>query len=210
MCVSMCLLSGSPKGEDFSTAILKQKHRPNRLIVDEALSEDSSIVSLSQVCLCVHQVWKLTPEPRVCLFLDLCVYTRVRQRSCSSFVGTQWFWKDESGGKPCASCSLRTPVGMRRFEWTEWRATTYVSGLVMSLGRSYMAKVFYCGTMWRSFYVINLFDITVFTPALISSMGKRSMSSPSMTPLRGSQGTFLMFSSNHTSWRLTGRYTKVR
>ncbi|KAM4584406.1 transitional endoplasmic reticulum ATPase-like [Odontesthes bonariensis] len=37
-----------PKGEDFSTAILKQKHRPNRLIVDEALSEDSSIVSLSQ------------------------------------------------------------------------------------------------------------------------------------------------------------------
>jgi len=56
MCVSMCLLSGSPKGEDISTAILKQKHRPNRLIVDEALSEDSSIVSLSQVCLCVHQV----------------------------------------------------------------------------------------------------------------------------------------------------------
>ncbi|KAM6940564.1 transitional endoplasmic reticulum ATPase-like [Xenentodon cancila] len=37
-----------PKGEDFSTAILKQKHRPNRLVVDEALSEDSSIVSLSQ------------------------------------------------------------------------------------------------------------------------------------------------------------------
>uniref|UniRef100_A0AAQ5XVF9 Transitional endoplasmic reticulum ATPase n=2 Tax=Amphiprion ocellaris TaxID=80972 RepID=A0AAQ5XVF9_AMPOC len=40
--------SPSPKGEDFSTAILKQKHRPNRLIVDEALNEDSSIVSLSQ------------------------------------------------------------------------------------------------------------------------------------------------------------------
>lgn len=38
----------SSKGEDFSTAILKQKHRPNRLIVDEALSEDSSIVSLSK------------------------------------------------------------------------------------------------------------------------------------------------------------------
>uniref|UniRef100_A0A3Q1I6T9 Transitional endoplasmic reticulum ATPase n=1 Tax=Anabas testudineus TaxID=64144 RepID=A0A3Q1I6T9_ANATE len=44
----ICVLFGSPKGEDFSTAILKQKHRPNRLIVDEALSEDSSIVSLSQ------------------------------------------------------------------------------------------------------------------------------------------------------------------
>lgn len=37
-----------PKGEDFSTAILKQKYRPNRLVVDEALNEDSSIVSLSQ------------------------------------------------------------------------------------------------------------------------------------------------------------------
>uniref|UniRef100_A0AAX7VBX3 Transitional endoplasmic reticulum ATPase n=1 Tax=Astatotilapia calliptera TaxID=8154 RepID=A0AAX7VBX3_ASTCA len=44
----MRLLFGSPKGEDYSTAILKQKHRPNRLIVDEAVSEDSSIVSLSQ------------------------------------------------------------------------------------------------------------------------------------------------------------------
>ncbi|XP_029355415.1 transitional endoplasmic reticulum ATPase-like [Echeneis naucrates] len=40
--------SADPKGEDFSTAILKQKHRPNRLIVDEVLNEDSSIVNLSQ------------------------------------------------------------------------------------------------------------------------------------------------------------------
>uniref|UniRef100_A0A8D3DDC2 Transitional endoplasmic reticulum ATPase n=1 Tax=Scophthalmus maximus TaxID=52904 RepID=A0A8D3DDC2_SCOMX len=36
------------KGEDLSTAILKQKHRPNRLVVDEVTNEDSSIVSLSQ------------------------------------------------------------------------------------------------------------------------------------------------------------------
>uniref|UniRef100_A0A8B9JCS8 vesicle-fusing ATPase n=1 Tax=Astyanax mexicanus TaxID=7994 RepID=A0A8B9JCS8_ASTMX len=35
--------------EDFSTAILKQKSRPNRLIVDEANNEDNSIVCLSQV-----------------------------------------------------------------------------------------------------------------------------------------------------------------
>lgn len=56
----MCLLFGSPKGKDFSTAILKQKHRPNRLIVDEVLTdlnkahnEDGSIVSLSQVSVCV-------------------------------------------------------------------------------------------------------------------------------------------------------------
>lgn len=52
--VSMRLLCGRPKGEDFSTAILKEKHRPNRLIVDEALNEDSSIVSLLQVSFCVN------------------------------------------------------------------------------------------------------------------------------------------------------------
>lgn len=34
--------------EDFSTAILRQKHRPNRLVVDESHNDDSSIVSLSQ------------------------------------------------------------------------------------------------------------------------------------------------------------------
>ncbi|XP_029141180.1 transitional endoplasmic reticulum ATPase [Protobothrops mucrosquamatus] len=39
---------GDPKGEDYSTAILRQKHRPNRLVVDEAANEDNSIVSLSQ------------------------------------------------------------------------------------------------------------------------------------------------------------------
>ncbi|RXN18565.1 transitional endoplasmic reticulum ATPase-like protein [Labeo rohita] len=39
----------SPKSEDLSTAILKQKTRPNRLIVDEANNEDNSIVCLSQV-----------------------------------------------------------------------------------------------------------------------------------------------------------------
>ncbi|XP_034452989.1 transitional endoplasmic reticulum ATPase isoform X1 [Hippoglossus hippoglossus] len=40
--------AADPKGEDFSTAILKQKHRPNRLVVDENVSDDSSLVSLSQ------------------------------------------------------------------------------------------------------------------------------------------------------------------
>ncbi|XP_075758357.1 transitional endoplasmic reticulum ATPase-like [Pelodiscus sinensis] len=39
---------GDPKGEDYSTAILRQKHRPNRLVVDEAVNEDNSIVTLSQ------------------------------------------------------------------------------------------------------------------------------------------------------------------
>ncbi|KAG5278150.1 hypothetical protein AALO_G00095740 [Alosa alosa] len=40
--------AADPKAEDYSTAILKQKTRPNRLIVDEAINEDNSIVSLSQ------------------------------------------------------------------------------------------------------------------------------------------------------------------
>ncbi|XP_067877324.1 transitional endoplasmic reticulum ATPase-like isoform X2 [Heterodontus francisci] len=40
---------GDTKPDDVSTAILQQKHRPNRLIVDEAINDDSSIVSLSQV-----------------------------------------------------------------------------------------------------------------------------------------------------------------
>ncbi|XP_033929652.1 transitional endoplasmic reticulum ATPase-like isoform X2 [Melopsittacus undulatus] len=43
------MASGSDfKVDDLSTAILKQKNRPNRLIVDEAINEDNSVVSLSQ------------------------------------------------------------------------------------------------------------------------------------------------------------------
>ncbi|PKU35902.1 transitional endoplasmic reticulum atpase ter94 [Limosa lapponica baueri] len=43
------MASGSEsKADDLSTAILKQKNRPNRLIVDEAINEDNSVVSLSQ------------------------------------------------------------------------------------------------------------------------------------------------------------------
>ena len=43
--VSLC----STKNDDLATAILKQKSRPNRLIVDESINEDNSVVSLSQV-----------------------------------------------------------------------------------------------------------------------------------------------------------------
>lgn len=44
-----CVFFPSSKADDLSTAILKQKNRPNRLIVDEAINEDNSVVSLSQV-----------------------------------------------------------------------------------------------------------------------------------------------------------------
>lgn len=43
------LCQHSSKNDDLSTAILKQKSRPNRLIVDESINEDNSVVSLSQV-----------------------------------------------------------------------------------------------------------------------------------------------------------------
>lgn len=46
---SAVLFLSSSKADDLSTAILKQKNRPNRLIVDEAINEDNSVVSLSQV-----------------------------------------------------------------------------------------------------------------------------------------------------------------
>jgi len=35
--------------DDLSTAILRSKERPNRLLVEEAINEDNSVVSLSQV-----------------------------------------------------------------------------------------------------------------------------------------------------------------
>ncbi len=59
LCIDIMCVLNSPKSEDFSTAILKQKIRPNRLIVDEANNEDNSIVCLSQVIyllLCVYLI----------------------------------------------------------------------------------------------------------------------------------------------------------
>lgn len=35
-------------GEDLATAILRKKDRPNRLLVDEAVADDNSVVALSQ------------------------------------------------------------------------------------------------------------------------------------------------------------------
>ena len=35
--------------DDLATAILRKKERPNRLLVEEAINEDNSVVTLSQV-----------------------------------------------------------------------------------------------------------------------------------------------------------------
>uniref|UniRef100_A0A8C1YMZ7 Transitional endoplasmic reticulum ATPase n=1 Tax=Cyprinus carpio TaxID=7962 RepID=A0A8C1YMZ7_CYPCA len=74
--------------EDYSTAILKQKVRPNRLIVDEANNEDNSIVCLSQVKMEELQLFRgdtvvLRGRKRrqtVCIILtdDTCGNERVR------------------------------------------------------------------------------------------------------------------------------------
>lgn len=49
---SRCFLCGtrtqSNSNEDLATAILKRKDRPNRLLVEEALNDDNSVVALSQ------------------------------------------------------------------------------------------------------------------------------------------------------------------
>lgn len=139
----MWLLFGSPKGEDLSTAILKQKHRPNRLIVDEAVNDDSSIVSLSQVCVCVC-VWRGYAVVMDVYFLwdwCVCASTRIRQRSCSSSGVTQWCYGGGNVARQFASSWPMTPVGMNESVWTVWRAITCVCGWVMSSGRSRASTV---------------------------------------------------------------------
>lgn len=60
------------KNDDLSTAILKQKTRPNRLVVDESLNEDNSVVSLSQVrhWWCEWMGQEHFSEPFVCTALQ--------------------------------------------------------------------------------------------------------------------------------------------
>lgn len=41
-------MAESPKTDDLATAILKKKEKPNRLLVEESVNDDNSVVSLSQ------------------------------------------------------------------------------------------------------------------------------------------------------------------
>lgn len=158
--VITCLLFRSPKGEDFSTAILKQKHRPNRLIVDEALNEDSSIVSLSQVCVqvCVRCKYTIYSSP-VCISSQICVCVcvsiRIRQRSCSSSAGTQWCWEGGSVVRQYVSSWLMTPAGMKGSALIEWRVTTCECGLVTSSGSSHAC------VLWCNFFLCWLKKVTL-------------------------------------------------
>ena len=40
-------LCSKPAKKDFSTAILERKKAPNRLVVDEAVNDDNSVVALN-------------------------------------------------------------------------------------------------------------------------------------------------------------------
>lgn len=42
----MCSFGRKSAKKDFSTAILERKKSPNRLIVDEAVNDDNSVVSM--------------------------------------------------------------------------------------------------------------------------------------------------------------------
>lgn len=46
--------------EELATAILKQKDRPNRLIVEEAINDDNSVIALSQVLIVIILIHLLT------------------------------------------------------------------------------------------------------------------------------------------------------
>lgn len=37
------------RSDDLATAILRKKDKPNRLLVEEAVNDDNSVVALSQV-----------------------------------------------------------------------------------------------------------------------------------------------------------------
>lgn len=45
-CVACPALACSKKHKDYSTAILERKKSPNRLVVDEAVNDDNSVVAL--------------------------------------------------------------------------------------------------------------------------------------------------------------------
>lgn len=47
VCVwNLCFFSSKGTKRDFSTAILERKKAPNRLVVDEAVNDDNSVVAL--------------------------------------------------------------------------------------------------------------------------------------------------------------------
>ncbi len=75
--IPRCSQKGGDK-KDFSTAILERKKSPNRLIVDDAVNDDNSVVALSLKTMEALQLFRgdtvllKVPDPsRRCLGLGL-------------------------------------------------------------------------------------------------------------------------------------------
>lgn len=76
--VACCSQKGADK-KDFSTAILERKKSPNRLIVDDAVNDDNSVVALSLKTMETLQLFrgdtvllKVLDPSRRCRLLDFC------------------------------------------------------------------------------------------------------------------------------------------
>lgn len=85
-----CILPCSP--EDIETAILRSKSRPNRLIVEEAINDDNSVVAMSQAKMDELQLFRgdtvlvkgKKRRDTVCIALtdDTCPDEKVRLNRC--------------------------------------------------------------------------------------------------------------------------------
>ncbi|XP_076319676.1 transitional endoplasmic reticulum ATPase isoform X1 [Tachypleus tridentatus] len=86
------MAENKPNPDDLSTAILKTKQKPNRLLVEEAVSDDNSVVALSQAKMDELQLFRgdtvlLKGKKRretVCIVLsdDTCSNEKIRMNRC--------------------------------------------------------------------------------------------------------------------------------
>ena len=59
------------ENKDLATAILNQKARPNRLLVEEAINNDNSVVTLSQAKMDELQLFRGTVKLIISIYLLL-------------------------------------------------------------------------------------------------------------------------------------------
>lgn len=86
------MAANKPNAEDLATAILKTKQKPNRLVVEEALNDDNSVVALSQAKMDELQLFRgdsvmLKGKKRretVCIVLsdETCPNEKIRMNRC--------------------------------------------------------------------------------------------------------------------------------
>ncbi len=82
MLVTFCRCRKPAAKKDFSTAILERKKAPNRLIVDEAVNDDNSVVALNMETMEKLQLLRGDtvlikvgpPPPHACLYIETMLY----------------------------------------------------------------------------------------------------------------------------------------